>query len=79
MLLIYLMIKLLLPEENIVSSQLYYQRKNPIVLRLYEGYASYRPLVAILGLGDLRPEIRNTKITGLDIGYYLCRKEKILI
>ncbi len=36
-------------------------------IRLYGGYASHRPLVAIMTYGDIQPERHNTGIRGLDV------------
>ena len=36
-------------------------------IRLYSGYATHRPLMAIVSIGDIRPEYHGTGINGLDI------------
>ena len=35
--------------------------------RVYGGYSTHRPLIAIVGLGDIRPEYHGTGIRGFDL------------
>ncbi len=45
-------------------------------IRLYSGYATHRPLIAIITYGDIRPEYHDTGIRGLDISHILVRNWK---
>lgn len=45
-------------------------------LRLYGGYATHRPLLAILTYGDIRPEYHHTGIRGFDLSRVISRDWK---
>ena len=49
-----------LPTDNFNNNSFDYDWST----RVYGGYSSHRPLIAIVGLGDIRPEYHGTGIQG---------------
>ncbi len=52
-----------LPNENFNHNSFEYDWST----RVYGGYSTHRPLIAIVGLGDIRPEYHGTGIRGFDL------------
>ena len=52
-----------LPTDNFNNNSFDYDWST----RVYGGYSSHRPLIAIVGLGDIRPEYHGTGIRGFDL------------
>ncbi|MEA1882569.1 MAG: hypothetical protein U9N31_09250 [Candidatus Marinimicrobia bacterium] len=61
------------------SSQKFYPNPEPNArwsIRFYGGYATHRPLLAIITLGDIRPEYHQTGIHGLDLSRVIAKDWK---
>jgi len=58
-----------------ISSHAFYNHEK-WGIRFYNGYATYRPLIAIIGSGDAPMERHGTKIRGIDLSRKIISKSK---
>ena len=58
-----------------ISSNIFYKESN-WAIRVYSGYATYRPLLAIITYGDMPKERHDTGIRGVDLSRKIIRKWK---